>query len=453
MRWGASSFALLALAIAAGACSPRPIQLELPVTASTRAMVLAIEYHDALTVTAVRVEPSIRPETLPRIRDFDGKAHLIAWLYDQTLDQLRLPEGALASTRIVGYERKLPQPKTAYEAEVGPDRMSAWVETAQVNEALSRYRYRGDTNLCTDFDLRVVEVGLADDFTAATALDAGAVLVGARSNPWLYRIDLEGARKIDGLPGFNPVAAYRGTDGRVWLGGAEGKLAVGTAETGFMLASQSRMRATLRWMDGPRGDAPFELFTMSDRGDFERFDGNRWEMLRSISTSTAMATPNGGVAWLGPGEAVALPPQGARFDTTLFRTKLMNGAISTTAFLFPSAQLGAPIALRPVEGFGAMGSTKFGNVVIFDAGGFRRIDNAPALGEPRVIVRHKDGFVLAGGGVSFTQYSPVVGFCPVESKTVPMHPLVSAPLGDGFAITGHIPRTGAGLVLIISPRP
>lgn len=417
-------------------------------------MVVALQYQGTQSLAALRVDRGKPPAGAPFIRDFSGSAHLVVLWYDRTLEDLRLPEGRLVEARVKGYRRKLPaNPIRIVELDAVDDRVATSTRTDRASTLLNGFRYRGDADLCLDFEARNLELpgSSADELTAMAAIDDTSVLATNRFSP-LYRVDRSGATAYPRIPDFKPTSAYRAPDGRIWLGGMDGELRVGRLETGFEAVRPSSNRAMLRWIDGPHdASAPFELFTMSDRGIFERFDGSDWETLRTTSQSSMV--PVGGVVWLAPGEAVAIPPQPLSLEQSIYRVKRTRGVTEVSEVRI-SGSVGQLTGLTYAPGFGVLFVTRQSRVFVLEGTESRRIEGGYAFDFARAIAPFRGGFIYAGVGVSFAQYLPGgVEFCDEIAIASSVTPHEIEPLGDALVMAGTGPLARPCSLLILTPKP
>jgi len=251
------------------------------------------------------------------------------------------------------------------------------------------------------------------------ALDDTRVLAGSM-NGNLYLIDVvaKDARRlpqIEAQIGEDVAAAALAPDGAVWLITDNGRFFRGDVDSGFVASStvsspfvdQRRIA-----MAASRGDAPFELFVSTDEAGptrrFARFDGVRWTGIAELATDRGnYLLPQ--VAWLGPGEAIAVGPleQGEgvrRFKDGVASVEPIASSESISALLHPT--------------LGELVGTYTGELLARENGAWVQIAQTQRGRFLRAMVPEGPGLLYTiavddtFGPDGFGQYYPAVGFCP-----------------------------------------
>ncbi len=207
----------------------------------------------------------------------------------------------------------------------------------------------------------------AEPVTLGVAIDDQSALFGTFDGRF-FRVTSSGDHEeLTTLSTSTPHAAgFKQEDGTLWLVDFHGRLARGTIEGGFeVIEARSSTTATLKVrLDGaPDGS---ELFMITDRGNFERFDPGtgRWDLI-----SQGFLTSDGdafvpAVAWLAQREAFAV---GAAHGFRLATHFRMGSRVE-----HEDLGLGALAAVQRLEE---------GKVIAASAGGDLRIYENGAWGE------------------------------------------------------------------------
>lgn len=434
---------------AVSGCREQVIALEIPGTRGMQSLVLAVEYLGRLEVTAIRLGDPEQRRDLPYIDDLSDDVFLSALLYGEDLEELGLPAGPLDPSDAPRFARPLPGSfSAAFEARVVDGRPEPWLEIQGLDPRLAAFRFRGDIDRCATFDAQIFDLGTRLEITALASVDASSVLVALPSTLYVY--DRTGVTSTTAVRGFFAQAAYRAIDGRIWLGGSNGELWVGHPRDGFSLASRSPLGGAIRWLDGPRGSEPFELFTLTRDGGFARFDGSAWTEIPTFARNDPeRENKDGGLLWIGPRRALAVPPQDPAFAQYYFAYD--DGAV--TAGTIVTAIYGEITSLAHSKTLGPLILTELSHIFMYSPeAAIGPLEGAPVLSAPKIIAPFGDGFVYAGGGVTYDQYVPEVGFCPSKALPLSLQPFVIAPFESGFAMTGDaVDREDETPLLILTP--
>lgn len=423
------------------------IALPLPSDPGAKTVIVALEHHDRLEVSAIRLDPFDRADLLPAATGSPTKVVAWALLYPETLEELELEEGKLEATADPTRARPLPAEASAtYRAEAVEGAEVRWIES-ELSPELTAFRFPALEVVCPQYDLLILPTHSGVTFGATRLDETGALLTSSSGSMW--RVSARGLEPFRPAPG-PVVGAWRAPDGEIWAGGSNGRLFRGHPETGLVEVASSPADGHIRWLAGPHdASAPFELFTVSHSGSFARFDGRDWEPF-VISTSTS--SPRGGVVWLGPDEAVALPPQPTNYDVLYHhrRPGQPPGVAEKKVILAAQGDINA-ITLLP--GFGLTFLTKLSVILVEQGQTFTRLEEAPVAGETSAIAPYRRGFVYAAKGISFIEYHPIAGYCPKVDVMVPIIPKTIVPLEEGFVIAGD-PEGGEeeGAVVVAVPR-
>jgi hypothetical protein len=253
-----------------------------------------------------------------------------------------------------------------------------------------------------------------DDPAFNLSLDENTAFV-ASLNGFYYLVDRDGAiTRIDPFPDGEAYAGgYRAFDGELWLMTLEGRLVRGTLDTGFeVVTSSAPFRPSTRVdLVGPRGDAPLELYALTDARDFLRFDGAKWEVLARSDDYDEIFRPQ--IAWVRPNEAVAIGVGRAANTVVRYRD---GEAIEE---LLPDHDIGLS-AIAFIPQFGLVLGRDDGAVFFNDGSGWVPEPKERERFFVRSIVELEGGlFYGAGLAQSFFEYElfqfyPSLGHCPPD---------------------------------------
>jgi hypothetical protein len=426
------------------------VRVELPIVDGAQTMIAGVELDGALSMRAIALSPFTRPDLLPDVGE--GRARVYVVHYRETLEQLELDEGVLESTDDPRFARPLPATfASAQYVDVRDLTTGEWIPLEDLDPQLDAFRFRARREVCAAFDARLFDFGTDELTSAIVALDEHRVLALPSDSSAAFIVTATAEERLPPLPIREPYGAFRAADGKIWIGGAFGELWFGTSHLELERAPPSPSGAIIRWIDGPRGNEPFELFIVTQQASFERFDGVNWEILVPPRAET-VETNRGGVAWLAEGYAIAVPPQkDAEFDAHFLVYDARTNPRVTKHHIDTSA-IGLPANVEHVDGLGAVMLTRLSTVLRFTGTVLERFERGPGLSNPLVITRFRDGFFTAGEGIGFSQWMPLVGFCPDQSVVAPLLPLASAPLETGLVLTGDTKPMDVPKGVVLIPR-
>jgi hypothetical protein len=275
------------------------------------------------------------------------------------------------------------------------------------------------------------------------AVDDDRALMGRQTGE-LFEVGLDSVQLLS-TPGISQVgAAYQAPDGEIWLLGRAGQVYRGHLDRGFA-PDQSRtstVEATHVWADGSVGvNAALEIFVVSSRRRFERFDGNRWTLLDAESEcpTSDLSCPvladrfGQRVAWIRPGLAMALDVRPWRL------LRYANGSVAEEHYDDPGAGAMATTVIR-IEGLGTLIGDDYGDVrrregeawVPYPDSAFHSAASSRHI-QVQAIAPYTDGFVYADGRGRISMYDPLVGFCEPFAEFEQSEEIKAiAPVGEHF---------------------
>ncbi len=357
----------------------------------------------------------------------------------------------------------LPPPAARYATPVGPGSVPAWTaergaSTAFI-DATRRLAVAADAR-CTAAGSRYESeiIQLPNDGhripAFAISVDDSRVLAGAAGG-FLYLVEDSGVRRLESIEGAPYLGAYRAPDGLLWLITEAGEVRRGTLEAGFEVVTASSAAPFHRRLErltiaGPTtAAAPFELFVETFAADeihFARYDGVRWTLLSQVRYEDLFLP---GVAWVGPGEAVAIGAS-ERGENYVLRYK--DGHLSHE--VLPGSVGAASILQHPTLGT-LVGRDQEG-IDVYDGSIWRVFQDIDAPRYIRVMHPEGPGLLYAGSteinyaASAFGQYQPSTGVCPVFRTFTDLAVSHLTPLGDRglVALTLGGPNNPMGITIM-----
>jgi hypothetical protein len=160
--------------------------------------------------------------------------------------------------------------------------------------------------------------------------------------------------------------------------------------------------------------APLEVFSLAEGGEVERYDGTAWTQVGMLRGTFRV----GGLAWIGPGEAIAV----SQVDD-----RVMRHRAGETAYETPSDEGYA--AAAHVPGLGTLIGGVQGALFLDRGSGFVGL-GAPFSGQVHAIAPFEDGFFAAGAEGAGATHRESTGFCVEQITTSPIRYLL--PIGGEY---------------------
>lgn len=379
-------------------CAPEEdVRLLLPERdASVKTLIVAYEEEGSLRVEAHALEG--RGIVLMRSGVFERVTVLY---YEESLEELGVGEGLVRPAPDGACNPAL-LPRTFTIALTQAPDDAEYVEVPSLDEPLASFRYEGPCP-CVDFEaaarIPIEEMSV----TGVVSGEASALVVSPHR---VYRVLEDGAVDQMEVPDDTLSAAYRGPDGRTWLGTSDGRLLTGSFDGGFAETATGAPERVLA-IDGSRDGAAFELFTLHGDGEIRRLDETGlWEVVYGGSEGNTDQYPD--LVWAGPGKVVALEESGPGpiyYDRARLRTveveewNMLSG---------PPAALGVTDDLTLYLANRAYQLYRFGAV-----GAWTLVENEDPdfFGTIRDMLPFRGGLLLSGQSGRIAQYHPDVGFC------------------------------------------
>lgn len=392
--------------IACAACHPAPALLTLPDpgSAKTAAYIATGEGREPM----IYISDLARAPGLPDIARREGESVELSIIYYACPPNiLRLTPGLAP---IVEEGHPLPGGTAAYRAVLNDDGPSPWSKVPHPPAVASLKIEREIA--CAKFDLVTIDLAGTGDTFGVFAIPVGdeEVLVSLpgrgffRVTPFSY----EEVPEMRDLPG---AAYFKEREDRVWLFGSGNTLAVGDPRTGVFERKerfQDMRGPSLRaWMTGSNEGEAFELFTFHDRNVIARFDGETWTKLYQGPYRPQDFALFGGIAWFGPGDAIAVwdhyeNPLRVTTSTVMVETAL------------PTASRDRHTVIKNIPGLGPISGTQAGRAYVRgEDGRWTNYPDAPIGGlfggffpDMSAMAPLDDGVLIGGGDGSFTQLQP-----------------------------------------------
>lgn len=436
-RWaGAILFGLI------GCTADRPI-LPWPPGAEAQSAIFVARAGSALALYAAEVAPPYR--ILPPF-EVDREAELELLLYAEPLSELGLPGGEV---RPEPSGLPVPTPTRTFLSRLDDGAAAEWQEGAPSAEVLGLKVARDPGSLCAElYRTQTLETGATRDVAFALDLGEQQALVASIDGTVVY---VDGAtthavRYPEGLP-FG--AAVEDEAGGLWFGGEHGELWRGafrtepepTIEATWVATSSSGHQ--IRWLLLGPGPGR-EVFALSDRGDFDRYDGVEFQRIkRGVGT---METGRGGVVMPEPGVIYF----GHASEVEVYRYT-SGGRVQVVT----PAGLGDGITgVGYVEGYGVMVAAGQGRIFQERAVGEWRELSDPSISLFIYNFRpFPDGFLIGGALGYVAQYrSATDSFCPA-TQAVAGSPRAILDHGDGFLVAEDVPISrDRGIIELLSVR-
>lgn len=475
-RW--ASRAIGAVVVLA-ACREAPITVPIEALPGARSAVFAIERGprpDTLAVVdVVATDLSTTAEssatlTLPRaVLDYetDESLRISVLGFIDPLADLGLTAGPLALTESedarplveLGPHAQLRQ--RSIDAGV----LGAWIDADHLAPPLGDVRVdTGWPSGCSRLKRRRVSTHTATAASFALALDEDTALIGLEDQT-LLRIE-ESGQWTDVTPaglGLIPTwGALMESADTLWLSGREGLLwrvridrearIVDVLERHQLDAWVTTLetppitrRPQFRYLGGQSSATSVEIFLLSIEGVLARFDGTTITELARFPVGRTDA--RAGLAYLGPGEAVAV-------HTVSPDLMLVTDRDQVRLIRLNDQQLAGVSGVGLIPGFGVLASDAVGNVFRSATGRtwerFTQIDNS--FGADAFLAYH--GGFFAGGPTGFLQQwrGDKARLCPPRTGLAHQTFRYLARLGDVVLATGTTSDEGDGLsVLLLDP--
>lgn len=393
--WGRSAFVALGLSLAA-ACGPSDYIFSLPPdVVPNGTVVMAVRSASGLQLFAR--SGSDRPLVsldLPSDEPFE----LVALVYPQSLAALELEAGMLNQTQASECgARALPAAPAQYT--LGSEQ-ARWQLLAAPPADLLAIRIPGACP-CASFEIDD-EVLLPEMPDAFWVKDDALHFFGAGQVNHLTAQGGLSATPVVSGPG-QTWAAVEDPGGELWVV-TKDELWTGRPEVGFTRTATVQAQGELRDVDGGVGEAGWQLFGVTDRGDIVDFSsGYRAEVVSSRPDGPANSQQSAQISTPEPGLVVASEAG------TLNLRILQQGQLPRRE-VFPPESRGAHV-LQAVPGVGLLALTVLSTAYVLESGRFELLDGAPQVATPNGAVLFDDGIIYVGDSGYVQQYVPDYGFC------------------------------------------
>ncbi|MCK6552521.1 hypothetical protein L6R52_42225, partial [Myxococcota bacterium] len=354
----------------------------------------------------------------------DTGATVEVLLHHETLAELGLPEGPL--TIVDDGGRPLPVPDARFVVDVSAGRTAGWTAQPGLGARLEALRIDVGDSGCAHFEVRVLKLPTAADGTFAITIDDERALLGTDDGRY-FLVDRTG--RISGVqvePAVTAYAAARGEHGDLWFGGQSGAFHRGDLGDRLTLTPMRRAPSggTLHWFDAASGPDGLELYALTLGGSLERFRLGQWVSLFEFGEGTP-GIWSGGVARLGPGEALAGWPRGS----------MLARAIGDRAEPQGLELLSSITAIGNVPGVGVIAASSNGTFAVRRGESWEELKGSELRLIPTVITPYEDGFVYGGAVGNFGQWRPSTGYCPL-TQPAPHWITYIAPMGEDLLLFG-----------------
>lgn len=320
-----ASFTSIVLIASTAACSPEPIRIDIPFDSSDRSAVIAVEEGGELEVYAVGEAERASMPVLKRLEDFEPKdgMRITVLLYRRTLADYEIRPGTLPRAQNIANSRDVPSEDRIVQGTLGVSGQIAWTQLADVPEPLADYRIEGKDR-CVKLNGEAFMLGGESFYTALVPIAGDAAWAFAAEDIFfpsnIYQVTRAGAQKIDTpgeLSNLSVTAAVRDRNGLLWISGVNTMMRVdtyiGTPETEFVRAfgrPSELSREVVGWMKaGNEDEDPSTIYSLTQRGDLERFSDGTWTVLHDEVISRVPSSI-GGIAVVAPDDIYFIRPGG-----------------------------------------------------------------------------------------------------------------------------------------------
>jgi hypothetical protein len=257
--------------------------------------------------------------------------------------------------------------------------------------------------------------------TFAVRVDGTHALIGATRG--VFKVGVDGSFEQLRLGRERILAGFhREGEADFWFFDEAGELLRGPLDRPLeVVTSTAPVPPEAEWavLTGAPAGEPFELFlatgpSSEDRRGLARFDGNTWSFTSSASHGDRFRA---GVAWLGPGHAIAIGVDPRRNNAIV---RYRDGVISSE--LLPGDMYGAA-SIAHLGELGTWIGRDNGEVDRYERGAW--LDTGIGLGSfyTRTFAPLEGGLIYGTGttqnflGYRFAQWFPDLGVCPLEQLT------------------------------------
>lgn len=358
----------IGLAILSGCGDPKPIALrvDLPLSDADRSVLVGVEAAGGFTVHASPISPERTIDPIQMPFSLDGRVEVTALLYEETLEALDLPAGALEHEEDPALQVSLPNAERVAHLTIADGLAGAWDTEAALPEKFVDFRVTGE-DVCGTFAPEVISLGEGAEPTFVLAVDPRWVIVGTSTrlipdaDPAVFAVDLEGnVVRLSGMPS-SFFDGYQQEDGTIWLGGEAGVV----YRASFSASPAPRLFVTVSStvssgediisLVGPKSGSSEELFALTTNredeewGAFEWFDGERW-----VLPGVRRNTPHD-ATWVSPGYGLF---------ASFFRDGTIYGARDGTeiAIEVTSVVFGSVVVIEQMPGLGLVAGTSGGEL-------------------------------------------------------------------------------------------
>ncbi|MBI4821957.1 MAG: hypothetical protein HY791_37210 [Deltaproteobacteria bacterium] len=420
---------LLISQIALTACGPSTLWVELPSTRTSKALLLARHRLRARpTVRAISLEPAPERISAPELEEVEQGAVFEAVLYDSSLAELGFEEGLVEES---GDSMIPTRGSTVLRLEL--DESPKWESVTGLSSALGELRYESRKRSgCLSMELDSLSLPVEGSTRFTLPLPSGSVLVG--TNAWrLFDVVGSSIKEVRMEPTFYFYTGAIATESdHLWVAGSEGTLARGRLSEGVVrfenFPPNPRGGDILRIAVDEQGEAT-SVFTLTQDGSFDRFDGRAWQHLHDLTPTEPLANYRG-IAVVGPDEAIAVTD--TRKEVTRWRRNEISfestparGGLSSAAYL---------------PGVGSIVGTVTGDFIADRGMGWTNLPGSKLELWATAIAPTESGFVYGSGFGNFGEFRWDDGFCPLIGAGFPVFHI--AKYDHGFLVAGDNSSSG-----------
>lgn len=363
-------------------------------------MLIAFPENGGARVVATDLESLFRLEA-----PWDPAEPIEAFVYDERLESLRIPEGTLEDS-IQG--QRLPPPARRVRLSANPDEDPSWtdVESSAVLDAL-RVEL---VSPCRRFEIQRHPVGVGRT-VFFERLASGAFLHGRAPPPWT---SMEFAT-VDELGRVQDVGRLDGpvfwagqvVGDSLWMAGTGGRFARAVADRPTLTSSLASAPSgqDVHAIAVTETQASRVVTVVSGAGTVERHDGSTWSTLRGAADSDNSEV---GILTLEDGEILSVAP------TRRAVTRILGDSVEDEPL--PGGE--GPVSLGMLRGKPVVGMGRGEILTRVSPGRWQDLTALPVRVEALSFLEIGGGFLVGGGNSILVEWNDELGgFCeplPIE---------------------------------------
>ncbi|MCC7385762.1 MAG: hypothetical protein IT384_28190 [Deltaproteobacteria bacterium] len=408
--------------LASSACSPNPLQLELPIRPGDVAAVLVVAIaaeDERFSIVATGASDLVPPDRtagtfsvdaslLPNLPRVEGAQRLRAAFlsYPVPLADLALLPGPLPISEEASAV-PLPAGARVHAIDLAGDGdpPAPWPESSE------RPRWLNEVLIapapCADVEASSLRLNAPAEVVFIQRTVSRVVVGLSDGNMLNFSADLSLVQTDEFDDKTMVLTAVEARDGAYWFSSRDGwiyRASLGSGGTDHeQQITQAPSGGALAWMDGVFDrDRPEEIFTLTSSGAVEHYAGGQWTRVASRAL-----VERGGVVRIGEGEALI----------AVGEPELLHVRGGTVAIERPSPTGAAITAIARVPGFAVIAGTSDGQALRYQENGWSVLGRAEVRGRIASILPYRRGFVAGTTRGELAELVRGRGFCAPMTVT------------------------------------